>query len=48
MIFLIGFQSNHSTENQLRALAGDWGARLDNRNATLALEFFAPAFRILS
>lgn len=42
--FLIGFQSNHSTENKLRALTGSWGARLDNKNAPLALEFFAPAF----
>lgn len=44
MNFLIGFQSNHSTENKLRALTGNWGARLDNKNATLALECFAPAF----
>lgn len=44
MLFLIGFQSNHSTENQLRALAGDLGARLNNKNAALVLDFFAPAF----
>lgn len=42
--FLIGFQSNNSTENKFRALAGNWEARLDNKNATLALEIFAPAF----
>lgn len=43
MNFLIGFQSNHSTENKLRALTGNWAARLGNKNATLALEIFAPA-----
>lgn len=40
MIFLIGFQSNHSTENKLRAVTGDWGVRLGNRNAALVLEVF--------
>lgn len=44
MIFLIGFQSNHSTENQLRAFAEDLEARLDNKNAALVLEFFVTAF----
>lgn len=43
MNFLIGFQSNHSTENKLRALTGNWATRLGNKNATLALEIFCTS-----